>query len=68
MSALLVTASDDLIVQNGYNTNRNAMNFMQIVYKMITYSHFTGSKVLCYGKTMLKKTVICKEVQHLCMM
>ena len=41
---------------------------MWIVYKMITYSHFAGSKVLCYGKTMLNITVICKEVQHLCMM
>lgn len=68
MSALIVTASDDLIAQNIYNTDRNDMNFMQIVYKMITYSHFAGSKVLCYGKTMLKITVICKEVQHLCMM
>ena len=45
----------DLVVQNRYITDRNAVNFMRIVYKMITYSHFTGSKVLCYGKTMLKK-------------
>ena len=55
MSALLVTASGDSVVQNIHITDRDTMNFMQIVYKMITYSHFTGRKVLCYGKTMLKK-------------
>lgn len=55
MTALLVTASGDLVVQNIHITDRDAMNFMQIVYKMIIYSHFTGRKVLCYGKTMLKK-------------
>ena len=50
-----MAAIGNFVVQNTHNTNRSAMNFMQIVYKMITYSHFTGNKVLCYGKTMLKK-------------
>ena len=33
-----------------YKTDINTMNFMQIVYKVIDYYHFTVGRVLCYGK------------------
>lgn len=31
------------------------MNFMQIVYKVIDYYHFTDARPMCYGKATLRK-------------